>query len=102
MLYVDSIKEYPAAMCRGLPGRQWCHLISDESVEELHTFAQRIGMRRSWAQLPPKASSPHYDLTPTRRMAAIAAGAVEADRSDFVAALHRFRKRNNTSTAVEV
>lgn len=67
MIYVDKLIEYPASMCRGLPGRIWCHLISDTSDEELHAFAQCIGCKRSWAQLPPKASTPHYDLTPSRR-----------------------------------
>lgn len=73
-IYVDKITTYPTSMTRGLPGRDWCHLISDESDDELHAFAEKIGMKRAWAQLPPKASTPHYDLTPSRRAAAVKAG----------------------------
>lgn len=87
-IYVDTIQGYPADMCRGLPGRQWCHMISDTSDEELHEFAAKIGMKRSWSQ--PK-SSPHYDLTPSRRAKAVQLGAVEVTRNDFVAALRRRR-----------
>jgi Protein of unknown function (DUF4031) len=93
MIFVDKIQTYPASMCRGLPGRQWCHLISDTSVDELHAFATSIGLRRGWAQLPPKASTPHYDLTPSRRAQAVAAGAREVERNEFVAAVRRLRGR---------
>lgn len=92
MIYVDRIQTYPASMCRGLPSRQWCHLISDTSLDELHAFAQLIGLKRAWAQLPPKASAPHYDLTPLRRAAAVKAGATEVNRNEFVAAVHRLRE----------
>jgi hypothetical protein len=44
-------------------------------------MAARIGMQREWFQAPLKSSKPHYDLTPPRRAAAVAAGAVELDRS---------------------
>lgn len=30
-------------------GRLWAHLVSDESHEELHAFAERLGIpRRAW------------------------------------------------------
>lgn len=49
-----------------------CHLTAD-SVEELHEFALRLGLRRDWFQ--PK-STPHYDLTESRRTKALELGAV--------------------------
>jgi hypothetical protein len=58
-----------------------CHLFTDATdLDELHDLAARIGMKRAWFQPSPPASVPHYDLTPGRRAAAIAAGAVDVDR----------------------
>ena len=37
------------------------HLVSDTSLEELHKFAQRIGLKRCWFQ--ESRTHPHYDLT---------------------------------------
>lgn len=77
MILVDPLTSYSAARTRGLPGRCWCHMVSDEGEAELHAFAARIGLRRSWAQLRPEASAAHYDLTPARRATAVRLGAVE-------------------------
>jgi len=51
-----------------------CHLTTDGPIEELHAFAERIGLRRVWFQEHPLV--PHYDLTATKRAAALAAGAL--------------------------
>ena len=51
-------------------------------------MAERIGMRRDWFQ---PASSPHYDLSLSRRTAAVKAGAVEIDRK-AVGALIKARR----------
>lgn len=40
------------------------HLVSDSSLEELHSFAQSLGLRKEWFQDHPK--HPHYDLTTER------------------------------------
>jgi hypothetical protein len=53
-----------------------CHLFTDADVEELHTFAERIGMRREWFQ---DKRIPHYDLAPAGRRLAVACGAIEVD-----------------------
>lgn len=67
MVYVDDY--------RGRLGRMvMCHLLSDTSVDELHAFADRIGLRRAWFQTPEKC--PHYDVSLGKRAAAVAAGAV--------------------------
>jgi hypothetical protein len=46
------------------PIRYWLricgHLVSDTSLEELHLFAQSLGLRREWFH---EKSIPHYDLT---------------------------------------
>lgn len=75
-VYVDPLVTYPAERCRGLPGRTWCHMMTDDStLAELHAMARLIGMRRSWFQ-GHDPGHPHYDLTPSRREAAIRHGAV--------------------------
>ena len=55
-------------------------------TEELHAFAARIGLRRSWFQ--PDPLHPHYDLMGGRRQAAIQAGARRFD--------YRRLRRENT------
>jgi Protein of unknown function (DUF4031) len=52
----------------------WSHLFTDSpNIEELHTFAASIGLRRSWFQ--DKQSGAHYDVTDKYRQRAITAGA---------------------------
>lgn len=82
-VYVDAIAE------RGWRLGPSCHLIAD-SIDELHTFAARLGMKRGWFQ--PK-SSPHYDLTEGRRTLAVRMGAIELDRPAFVAKLRELRAK---------
>lgn len=70
-------------------GRLWAHLISDESLDELHAFAARL-------DLPPRAfGGDHYDITDELRDCAIAEGAVAVDSRTIVRALHAagLRKR---------
>lgn len=57
-------------------GYLWCHLYAD-SLEELHEFAKKIGLKCEWFQAPPKCSLPHYDMVESRRAKAIKAGAIE-------------------------
>ena len=46
------------------------HLVSDTSLDELHEFAARIGLKREWYQ------KGHYDMTaPWRIRRALKAGA---------------------------
>ena len=69
-IYVDDLR---LAASVGRLSARWSHLYADDEAE-LHEFAARIGMRRAWFQDHP--SLPHYDLTETRRAAAIDAGAI--------------------------
>lgn len=77
-VYVDPLCEYGWV----LRGRRTasCHMTAD-SDEELHALASKIGLKRSWHQ-PPPAHFSHYDLTPSRRAHAVAAGAVELTRAE--------------------
>lgn len=70
-------------------GRHWCHLVSDESLTELHVFASRLG-------LPERGfSGDHYDLPEEVRAAAIAMGALEVESRELMTRLTRagLRKR---------
>ncbi|MFF5519356.1 DUF4031 domain-containing protein [Streptomyces coeruleorubidus] len=63
-------------------GRMWSHLISDVSYEELHTFAERLGVpRRAFER-------DHYDIPAQRYADAVAAGAVEVSSREVVRLLN--------------
>lgn len=53
--------------------RKCGHLVSDASLEELHDFAHRLGLRREWFQ---QKSIPHYDVTGERYELALSMGAL--------------------------
>lgn len=56
-----------------------CHMFTDSlDIEDLHLFAERIGMKRRWFQ--DHHVAPHYDLTKSRRDHALLLGAVSVDR----------------------
>lgn len=85
-VYVDSMFiEVKVGRLRA----RWCHLIAD-TEEELHAMAATIGLRRGWFQQG--HGMPHYDVTEKRRAAAVATGAIELRRDEFVAKLQAYRK----------
>jgi hypothetical protein len=96
MIYVDALVGYgpgysgkdaaQAERVGARNGHQWCHLFSDEmdpAFPELVAFGLRLGMKRSWFQ------GDHFDLVPSRRAAAVRAGAREVTRSAAVAIWRR-------------
>jgi hypothetical protein len=61
-----------------------CHMFTDSiCLDELHKFAEAIGMKKVWFQKHNLA--PHYDLISGRRAVAIKHGAVAVDRRQAVA-----------------
>lgn len=76
-VYVDS------AFAAGDWGR-WTgggHLQAD-SLEELHAFADRLGLRREWFQSKPgRPENDHYDLGRRGRERALELGAIDEDRA---------------------
>lgn len=70
-VYVDDMQR-PARV--GRLSAVWSHLMAD-SDEELHVFAARLGLRRSWHQKPGTPIS-HYDVTAPKRQLALRLGAV--------------------------
>lgn len=84
-VYVDNVQ---------IPwrGMLMSHMTAD-SVEELHEFAEGLGLKRAWAQLPPEHSIPHYDVSEGKRQKAIRLGAVEEDwRSSKAIERHRAQR----------
>ncbi len=67
-----------------------CHLLSDSSLDELHAFAAKIGCHREWFQ---DSSTPHYDLTASRRASALKHGAKMANRFTVMCIINYWRKR---------
>lgn len=78
-VYVDRLRDW------GWRLGPSCHLAAD-SLDELHAFARRLGLKRAWFQ---DGRKPHYDLTAGRREAAIRLGAVELDDRAFLALFGR-------------
>jgi hypothetical protein len=73
MILVDPIRRHQSG--------EWCHMVSDESLEELHEFAATIGLKRKAFQ---GVSRPHYDLRPSKRRLAVSMGAQEVGMRDLV------------------
>jgi hypothetical protein len=59
-------------------GRRWAHLVSDQSYEELHQFAERLGIPRRVFQ------GDHYDIPTDVREDALALGACAVDSRELV------------------
>jgi hypothetical protein len=91
-VYVDEVRDWTLiAQARGLRHTHWCHLTADTEAE-LHAFAARLGLRRSWYQ--PHAARGvgwHYDITPPKRARAVRLGAREVDYRFMAALMDRRR-----------
>jgi uncharacterized protein DUF4031 len=72
---VDPLREYPDV---ALPFTWWCHMAVDGPWEELHGFAERIGIPRRRFQ------GDHYDLPPFLRERAVAHGAQEVSTRELL------------------
>jgi hypothetical protein len=67
---VDFLEIHPNAWGPFLRGS--CHLTAT-TLEELHEFAAKLGLKREWFQEHRLIS--HYDLTPSKRALALRLGA---------------------------
>jgi hypothetical protein len=70
-------------------GKLWCHLVAD-SLDELHQFAIRLGLKRAWFQ--DRARYPHYDVTVSVREKALRLGALDGDAPTIIDCCKRMRK----------
>ena len=83
------VKSNPLARQAARHGKRWCHMWADsaDDLPQLHVIARRIGLKFEWFQ--DKPGFPHYDLVPSKRRLAVAAGAIETELEDWL------RKRRN-------
>lgn len=73
------------------PYKSAAKLIADTN-EELHNFAQKIGLERVWFQDHPEL--PHYDLNWSKAELAVKKGALPIDRRSLVQRIRLLRKRS--------
>ena len=74
-----------------------CHLLADTPAE-LHAMVDRIGVARRWYQH--SASTPHYDIAKGKRTLALRLGAIEVDRMELAAIIHRIHDGIRARSAV--
>ena len=70
----------------------WCHLVAD-SLDELHAFAENIGLKRKWFQS--SASYPHYDITLKTRSIALSKGATIGSRKQIIFCARKLKKEQS-------
>lgn len=86
-VYVDPLMKCENSKApRCFRGKKACHMYAD-TVDELHTFADRVGLMRAWFQN--HRLLPHYDLTAAWRAKAVRLGAIEVSFRDVAAMIHR-------------
>jgi hypothetical protein len=69
------------------------HMVSDDSLDELHEFSFNLGLKREWFQDHPE--HPHYDLTTARmRKKALKKGAKLVSPKKIVLICKMTAKRN--------
>ena len=81
-VYVD---DFHVQATVGRLSARWCHMTAD-STAELVTMADAIGLRRAWIQYPGTWKE-HFDVTESRRTAAVKLGAQQISMRDSVLAM---------------
>jgi hypothetical protein len=81
-IYIDSLQRYGTGL--------WCHMATDGSLDELHAFAAKIGLKRAWFQ--DHARVPHYDLRPGKRLLAVKAGAIQVSSVELAQKCRKVEK----------
>lgn len=77
----------------------WCHL-SAETLDVLHEFADKIGLKTEWFQ--DKPGLPHYDIKSDEiREKALSLGARQVERKDFFSIVKNWYTNINNEKAVQ-
>lgn len=69
------------------------HLVTTGELAQLHEFAKRIGLKRSWFQPTPPHTYPHYDILSTAtRARALRSGAVLVTSRELIRLLQSIKQ----------
>lgn len=68
-------------------------MVADDT-NELHEFAKKLGLKRSWYQT--SASYPHYDITTTNRSKALLLGAQLGSRKKIIECAKKLKIEQNS------
>ena len=79
-VYVDT--------ARNPYGRMFLSHMMADTLDELHTMADHLELKRSWFQ---PQSRPHYDICQAKKQIAIRLGAIEVSTKELV----NISRRNN-------
>src|SRR5208283_3016143 len=74
-----------------------CHMTAD-SETELHAFAKKLGLKRSWHQVKQENQNcyhSHYDVCLSKRKKAVKLGAIEIDARDKIRVIIRMGRAND-------
>ena len=91
-VYVDD--PMPCTITTDWPFQAICHLLADTTME-LHAFARRLYLRRSWYQS--NTSLPHYTIPPRKRRQAIRLGAIRIDKGEVFKRFCAARKEKDNA-----
>ena len=69
----------------------YCHLVAD-SIDNLHFFAQSIGLKRCWFENKKGKKRPHYDVKGEMIQKAINAGAKQVSSKEIIIFLNKYYK----------
>jgi hypothetical protein len=93
-VYVDTVR--PCTPNTKWPYNKSCHMFGDGPFEELHTFAEQIGLKREWFQdSHPRPTLWHYDLNTTKRRLAIQRGAIPITARQYSTMIHEAIERQS-------
>lgn len=94
MILVDPVRTYPTK----LRHKEWSHMVSTVSADELHAFAARLGLKRAWFQ---SGSFDHYDITPSKRARALELGAREVSARALLYCNYDYARRRQVRPCVQ-
>lgn len=97
MVYIDQLK--PCIPTSIWPYDKACHLMAD-SLEELHEFAARLGLKRAYFQNHSRL--PHYALTVGNHYKALKMGAVLVDHHkvrDLMKAPYQYKNQYSVASS---